>query len=181
MNMKRTLSLLTLIALVAALGGCRSRTDRSEGSVLLSVSNFNGLPLQVDASAGGPSTIGSIVISNIVKDPAGGTSDLMSVELRSYEVRFSRRDTGTRVPPPFAQSIFGLIPAGGTTTITNLVFLQQDQLRNPPLSDLADDGVDRETGSQVVVLNVTMRFFGRTIAGDDVATDPASFTVEVVP
>jgi hypothetical protein len=178
--MKRNVSVLFLVVLVVAFGGCRSRTDRSEGSVLLSVSNFNGLPSSVSVTTG-PTTIGEIVISNIVKDPGGGSSDLMSVELRSFEVRYTRRDTGTRVPPPFVQSIFGLIPAGGTTTITNLPFLTQDQLRNPPLGDLADDGVDRETGSDVIVLNVTMRFFGRTIAGDNVATDPASFTVEVEP
>jgi hypothetical protein len=179
--MKRTVSVLFLVVLVAALGGCRSRTDRSEGSVLLSVSDFDGLPLRVDVSAGGPTSIDEIVIQNIVKDPSGGSSDLMAVELRSYEVRYARRDTGTRVPPPFVQSIFGLIPAGGETTFNNLPFLTENQFRNPPIDDLADTGVDRETGSDIIVLNVTMRFFGRTIAGDDVATAPASFTIEVVP
>jgi len=179
--MKRNVSVLFLVVLVVALGGCRSRTDRSEGSVLLSVSRFDGLPLRVDVSDGGPTSIDELVISNIVKDPSGGSSDLMSVELRSYEVRYSRRDTGTRVPPPFVQSIFSLIPAGGTSTFNNLPFITENQFRNPPIDDLADTGVDRETGSDIIVINVTMRFFGRTIAGDDVATEPASFTVEVVP
>ena len=178
--MKRTVSLLSLAVLVLALGSCRSRTDRSEGSVLLSVTDFDGLPLSVSTTAG-PTSIGEITLQNFAKDPNGTVSDLQSIELRSYEVRFSRRDTGTRVPPPMVKSIFSLVPVNGTATITNLPFLTADQLFNPPLSDLATAGADKETGSQVIVLNVTMRFFGRTIAGDDIASDPASFTVEVVP
>ena len=179
-NMKRTGTLLFLVVLVLALGSCRSRTDRSEGSVILSVSAFDGLPQGVSVTAG-PTTIGEVTISNIPKDPNGSISDLQSVELRAYEVRFSRRDTGTRVPAPFVQSIFSLIPANGTVVITNLQFLTPDQLRNPPLSDLSTDGEDRETGSEVVVLNVSIRFFGRTLAGDDITSDPASFTIQVVP
>ena len=179
--MKRTGTFLFLAILVLALGSCRSRTDRSEGSVILSVSDFDGLPLLVSVGTGGPTQIGEITLSNIAKDTNGTVSDLQSIELRAYEVRFSRRDTGTRVPPPFVQSIFGLIDVGGTTTIGNLEFLTLDQLRNPPLSDLLDTGVDRETGSEVIVLNVSMRFFGRTLAGDDIASDAASFTIQVVP
>lgn len=178
--MKRTASLLFLVVLVLALGSCRSRTDRSEGSVILSVSAFGGLPQTVSVAAG-PTKIGQITVSNIAKDPNGTVSDLQSVELRAYEVRFSRRDTGTRVPPPFVQSIFTLIQPNGNVVLEGLQFLTPDQLRNPPLSDLTTTGTDRETGSEVVVLNVTLRFFGRTLAGDDIASDPASFTIQVVP
>jgi hypothetical protein len=180
MDMKRTLSFAFVILLVIALGGCRSRTDRTEGTVLLSVTDFDGLPVLVSVT-GGPYSIEEIIIRNIAKDPSGTTSDLQSVELRAYEVRFTRRDTGTKVPPPLVSSIFGLIPVGGTTTFNNLPFLTADQLRNSPLLDLATTGADKETGSEVIVLNVSMRFFGRTLAGDDVATEPASFTIEVVP
>lgn len=179
--MKRTGTLLFLAILVLALGSCRSRTDRSEGSVILSVTDFDELPLLVSVGGGGPTQVGEVTLQNFAKDPNGTTSDLQSIELRSYEVRFSRRDTGTRLPPPMVKSIFSLVPANGTATITNLPFLTADQLFNPPLSDLGTTGADRETGSQVIVLNVSMRFFGRTLAGDDIASDPASFTVEVVP
>ena len=178
--MKRTVSFLSLAVLVLALGSCRSRTDRSEGSVLLSVTDFDGLPLSVSTTAG-PTSIGEITLQNFAKDPNGTVSDLQSIELRSYEVRFSRRDTGTRVPPPMVKSIFSLVPVNGTAQITNLPFLTENQLANPPLSDLATTGADRETGSRVIVLNVSLRFFGRTLAGDNIASDPASFTVEVVP
>jgi hypothetical protein len=178
--MKRTLTLVFLIVLVLALGSCSGEVERSEGSVILSVSAFDGLPQGVSVSAG-PTTVDEITLRNVAKDPNGTVSDLQAIELRAYEVRFSRRDTGTRVPAPFVQSIFSLIPANGTLTLNNLQFLTPDQLRNPPLSDLTTRGVDSETGSEVVVLNVSMRFFGRTISGDDIASDPASFTVQVVP
>lgn len=178
--MKRILSLSLLMALVLALGGCRSRTDRSEGSVILSVTDFDELPVQISVT-GGPYRVGEIVLRNIAKDPSGSVSDLQSIELRAYEVRYSRRDTGTRVPPPMSQSIFGLIPANGTTTLNNLPIMTADQLLNKPLVDLGTVGADEETGSEVVVLNVTMRFFGRTLAGDDIVSDPASFTIEAVP
>ncbi|HVG07837.1 MAG TPA: hypothetical protein VNM67_09030 [Thermoanaerobaculia bacterium] len=179
--MKRTVSLLSLAVLVLALGSCQSRTDLSEGSVILSVTDFDKLPVSVSAGGGGPTQVGEITLQNFAKNPNGTTSDLQSIELRSYEVRYSRRDTGTRLPPPMVQSLFSLVPVNGTATITNLQFLTAAQLLNPPLSDLATAGADRETGSQVIVLNVSMRFFGRTLAGDDIASDPASFTVEVVP
>jgi hypothetical protein len=178
MNVKR--SLLLMLVLGLALPGCRERTDRSEGTVLLSVSDFDGLPVVVSATAG-PFQIDEIILRNTPKDPTGVTSALQDIEIRSYEVRFSRRDTGTRVPPPFVESVFGIVPVGGTSTYENLPFMRGDQVLHPPISDLADFGKDRETGSAIIQLNVTMRFFGRTLSGDDIASAPATFTIEVVP
>jgi hypothetical protein len=171
-----------LVSLVGALAaaGCRSRTDRSEGTVLLTVTDFDGLPVQISASDG-PFDIESIEIRNVAKDPAGATSNLMDVELRSYEVRYRRRDTGTRLPPVLVQSIFSVVPVNSVITIANLPFLLSDQVLNPPLSDLRTSGIDRETGSRVVTLDVSMRFFGRTLSGDNIVSDPASFTIEVFP
>lgn len=178
--MKRYATVFLLIVLVLALAGCRDRTDRSEGTVVLSVTDFDGLPVQVSAS-GGPFQIEEVELRNIPKQPSGVTSDLMSIELRGYEVVYRRRDTGTRVPPVMFQSLFSLVPINGTTTIENLPILLSDQVLNPPLSDLRDFGSDRETGSAVVLLDIRMRFFGRTLSGDDIVSDPAVFTIEVTP
>jgi hypothetical protein len=178
MNAKRSLLLLLLVGL--ALPGCRSRTDRSEGTVLLSVSDFDELPIVISVT-GGPTQIGEITLTNVTKDPTGSVSDLMNIEVRSYEVRYRRRDTGTRQPPPLVESIFGVVPVGGTMTLENAPFIRIEQLTSLPLSDLADFGRDRETGSAVIPLDVTMRFFGRTLSGDDIVSAPASFTIEVVP
>lgn len=178
MNLKRTVLLLLVVGL--ALPGCRSETDRSEGTVLLSVSDFDGLPVVVSAG-GGPFSIGELVLQNIPKDPTGTSTGLMDIEIRSYEVLFRRLDTGTRQPPPMVGGLFGVVAVGSTTTFENLPFMRADQVLNPPLSDLAAFGRDTETGSAVIPMNVTMRFFGRTLSGDDIVSTPASFTIEVVP
>ena len=167
-----------------ALLGCESRTDKVDGGgVLLSVSNFDGLPIQVSmdqAAAAGLVTIGQLTIENIVKDPSGATSDLMNVEIESVEVTFSRADTGTRLPPPLVHDLFGVVPANGTFVIDNLAILTLQQLGAPPLSDLLtiNGGVDTETGGRTILLNFAMRFFGRTLSGDAVDTAPARFTIE---
>jgi hypothetical protein len=176
MTRKATAFLLLIVALSFA--GCRSRTDRSEGTVILSVSNFNQLPFQVSAT-NGPFIIPSLTLANIPKDPTGTTSSLQTIELRRFEVVYSRRDTGRATPPILSESIFGNIAPGGTLVLNNQEFLTTNQTLNPPLLDLVRRGVDSETGSTVVVLDVSMRFFGRTLAGDDVVSQPASFTIEV--
>lgn len=177
--MKRNLFLLSLILFTLA-AGCRERTDRSEGSVLLSVVDFDGLPASVSVSQG-PFSIEEITVRNIPKEPGGVTSDLQAVEIRSFEVRFSRRDSGTRVPPPSVQGIFSLVQPNGEVTFEDMPFLGSDQILSQPFRDLRDFGVDRETGTQVIVLDVSIRFFGRTLAGDDVVTAPARFTIDVFP
>jgi hypothetical protein len=183
--MKRALIAVTAsIALTALLAGCSERVDDSEGGVILRVTDFNGLPARVSVNlAGDAVTIDSIQIDNIPKDPNGGTSALMDVEMDTYEVRFSRTDTGTRVPPPLLERVFGLVPVNGATTYENLPIMRATQFNNPPLSDLlvSGGGIDTETGSQVISLEITMRFFGETITGDDVATAPIRFVVEFVP
>lgn len=179
--MKKHIIILTLFVLAAAVAGCRSRTDRSEGTVLLSISDVSGLPSSISVRTADRFQIDRVTIRNIAKDPTGTTGDLQTVELRSYEVRFRRRDTGTRVPPPAVQAIFGAITVNGSRDVTNVAFLLSDQLLSQPLKDLRDFGVDRETGTAVIVLDVSITFFGRTLSGDDIATDPATFTVEVRP
>jgi hypothetical protein len=177
MTRKATVA-FSLLVLALSIAGCRSRTDRSEGSVILSISNFDQLPLSVSL-ANGPFQIPSLTLNNIAKDPTGSTSELQTIELRSYEVVYTRRDTGRTAPPTLAQSIFGNVPVGGQFTVTNPLFLSSNQTLNPPLLDLGRRGIDPETGSAVIVLDVSMRFFGRTLAGDDIVSQPATFTIEV--
>jgi hypothetical protein len=181
--------LLLLIAGVLTVASCRSRTDRSEGTVLLSVSRFNGLPAiislnsELNATDRVPFSIGTITLRNTVKEPGASpaTPGLQDIELRSYEVSYRRRDSGTRVPPPVVQGIFGLVTANQTSDFFNLTYMLSNQLENQPLRDLRDFGIDRETGTAVVILDVTLRFFGRTLSGDDIVSEPATFTLEVRP
>jgi hypothetical protein len=179
--MKRKLCLsLCFLFLAAAVAGCRSRTDKSAGTVLLSVSDFQGLPVAVSLATG-PFSITNLTVRNFAKDPTGTTSNLQSVEIKSYSITYTRRDTGTRVPPALVQSIFGFVQVNSQAQFLNVPILLSDQVLTPPLSDLTKFGADRETGSAVIVLDCQMVFFGETLSGDKIASSPAGFTIEVRP
>ncbi len=187
--MRRVTNYLLVIVLAVGLAGCDSRTDRTDGGgVLLSVSDFDGLPLLVGVNStlsggGGLIQIESLTIQNIAKNPTGNTSDLMNVEIQSYEVQYSRADRGTRVPTPLVRGIFGVAPVDGSLDYDNLPVMTSDQLNQVPLSDLkyANGGVDTETGQSKIVMNFQVRFFGRTLSGDTVETAPIYFTIEFIP
>lgn len=183
MRTMRTIGLFGLLAL--GLAGCESRTDKTDGGgVLLSVSDFDGIPVVVSANTPNDEfplvVLGDITIQNISKNPDAPTSDLMNVELQSYEVIFSRIDGGARTPPPYVRGIFGVVPVDGTIQITGLPVAGSEQRFNPPLSDLLfeNGGFDPETGSTVITVNARIRFFGRTLSGDAVDTAPINFSME---
>jgi hypothetical protein len=189
MNRKNTtlIAALTLAAFaLVGLLGCNARTDRTDGGgVLLSVTQMNLAPTQFiisDLQTNGnllPS-IPTVTLQNVVKDPSAPvTSQLENIELRSYQVVYTRADTGTRVPPPLVEPLGGVVPVNGTFSITNLGVLRNNQFLSPPISDLVNFGVDKETNSQIIVLNLRITFFGRTLSGKEVSSAPTGFTMEV--
>ncbi|NNC39542.1 MAG: hypothetical protein HKN95_02525 [Acidimicrobiia bacterium] len=182
--MKAT-KLIALVLLAATVVGCSGRADRTDGGgVLLSISDFDGLPISFSVnSSDGFLQVGEIQVTSVIKNPDVAGSVLMNVEIESYEVSYSRGDTGTKVPPIFVRGLFGVVPAGGVFTVENLPVLAPEQFNVSPISDLlfANGGFDKETGSRQIVLNFHIRFFGRTLSGDAVQTAPASFTVTVTP
>ncbi len=186
--MSRIAKSLFLICLLVVVSGCQTRTDKTDGGgVLLSVSDFDGLPIGVSVNSalafGGFVQVGSIDIQNVPKDPTGLTSDLMNVEIQSYEVIFTRGDEGTRVPTPFVRGIFGVAPVGGVLTYDNLPVLSRNELTTVPLADLLfeNGGFDQETGRRKIVLNLHLRFFGKTLSGKEVQTAPVVFTIDFIP
>lgn len=184
MRARSTVPILAFAGLLLIAGCSSDRVENTDGSVILSVSDFDGLSTRVSVNSSGSSlSLGSVTITNLPKNPRRATSSLMNVEMDTYEVSFTRADAGTRVPPVLVRKILGVAPIQGTVSYDNLPLLGVDQFENPPLEDLffINGAFDTETGAQVISLNLTLRFFGRTIAGDDVATQPVSFTVEFVP
>ncbi|MFP3939357.1 MAG: hypothetical protein ACLF0P_03540 [Thermoanaerobaculia bacterium] len=178
--------LLLALALVLSAAGCSDAGETDTGGVELVLSDFDELPTLVSVNVAeelGLVSVGEIELESLIENPDLGSSDLQTIELTRYEVRFSRNDTGTRVPPTLVDGLIGTVPPGGTTTLENLPILRSEQLQNPPLSDLlfVNGGFDRETGSSVILLDIRLRFFGRTLGGRDVATSGQSFTVEFQP
>jgi len=183
--MRKVANLLLTVCLVVVFSACESRTDRTDsGGVLLSITDFDGLPISVSVnSTGGFVIVEEIKIANVPVNPNGTTGDLMNVEIVSYEVEYSRADRGTRVPVKFVRGIFGVAAVDSEITYEGLPILGPDQLTTVPLSDLlwAQGGTDTETGESKIALNFSIRFFGRTLSGNAVETAPALFTVEFTP
>lgn len=180
------LLLILPLAAVLGLGGCSDADDVDSGGVSLVISDFDGLPTLVsvnNAAFDGLVVVEEIELESIIQDPSLGVGNLQTIELSTYEVRFTRADTGSRLPTPLVAGLIGTVPPGGTTILGNLPIVRPEQLLNPPLSDLlfVNGGFDKETDSEVIALNLTIRFFGRTLGGRDVVSTPQSFLVDFVP
>ncbi len=176
------IALTTVLTLVG--GGCDSRTEKTDGGgVILSITQADGLPLQVSINGATLVLYEEVVVSNFPKIPGGATSTLMNVEIESYEVTFTRGDGGTRIPTPYVAGAGGNAPINGTETFGNLVIMSRDQLDRTPLSDLLfeNGGIDTETGLERITLNTRLRFFGRTLSGDEVQSNTMVRTIEFVP
>ncbi len=173
--------ILVALGLLIAFAGCQGRTDRTDsGGVLLSAS-FSLPPTQfVTSTATALPVVQTTTIQNVIADPSGISSSLENVELRSYQVVYTRADRGTRVPPPLVEPLSGIVPANGSLSITNLAVLTNAQAGNPPISDIVNTGVDSETGSTVISLNLSVTFYGRTLSGKEVASAPTGFTMEIL-
>ena len=184
--MKTTLRLVTLSLLVLATLGCsenEAADQAGDSGVLLDVdwaSTGGSIPFRVSVNDSDNLRIGTITISSLVAEPGGNTSTLMDVELESMEVRFTRGDSGTRVPPPYVVNVLGTVPVNGTLTLQNWDVMSFEQLRTPPLSDLLfeNGGFDKETGSTIIRLNLITRVYGTTRGGAEVASKPRIQTIE---
>jgi hypothetical protein len=182
---RQTLSLAVLSAVLLVAGSCRSRTDRTAGPVILTFGTITGIPTVVSVTASdtaGGVSIGTFTLQSIVKDPTSTTNPAIEdLEVTTYQVIYKRKDTGTRVPPPLVAALTLEVPVNSTGVISNLPILRSDQLLSVPLSDLAKFGQDTETGTQVIVLDAQITFFGQTLSGDKVQSGTASFTLEFTP
>jgi hypothetical protein len=191
-TVNKACSLIVLVAVFLAGGGCRSRTDRTAGPVLLTFGQITGIPtvISVSGAVSGstgsgtpPGAIGTFTLQSVLKDPNGTIQgSLENVEVSSYQVVYVRKDSGTRVPPPLVAALTVEVPVGGTANISNLPVVRLDQLLSPPLGDLASSAHrDSETGTQVIVVDARITFFGHTLSGDSVSSSTADFTLEFVP
>ncbi|MEM6456376.1 MAG: hypothetical protein AAF772_14885 [Acidobacteriota bacterium] len=182
--MKRTVLTLILALLAVFVVGCQERTDRTEsGGVLLEVAfSGNEIPFRISVNNTTAVQVPEITIQSVVANANAPVSDLMTVELDTLEVVYERVDNGTRVPTPLVFDILTTVGPGSTTTLNDWVVMSLGQLRNPPLSDLLfeNGGIDSETGSQVITMNLIVRVYGRTLGGINLESVPRAFTMEFV-
>lgn len=172
--MKRVIFLVILAAGLAA--GCTNREGESESPVFITV-DLREQPGFVNVSVAAPVQIGTIILNSHLKgatqtDPQG----FAAVTLESYTVRFHRTDGGTRVPPVQRFAAGGLIPSGGSTTLTNFPVLPASAVQQSPFDQLLpfNGGLDRETGRDEIQTSFDITFFGHTVAGQRVQSQTAT-------
>jgi len=122
-------------------------------------------------------TLSSIVIS-------GQTlSDISTVQIKSYEVTYSRRQPGTRTPPRLVRGLGSVVSPNGTVAFTNLPLLGPEQLLSVPLADLLieNGSFDTETRGTIVTLDLQVSFFGEFLNGRAIRSEPIGFTLSLVP
>jgi len=186
--MKRTITRALLVVLAAALpfvAGCTNKQGETESPVFLTTNLVTGTPqaLTFNITPGGPLQLSSMVVtshpkSTGVTDPNG----FQTVELQTYVVHFTRLDGGTRVPPDEVFSVGGTIALGGTLTLNNYPVITPAASQQAPFDQLLpfNGGIDQETGQTSIHLGITVTFFGETVAGTRVKSDPATLDIFVV-
>ena len=180
--MRKAFTLMAIAALTLVLGCADPIEDVDSGGVVLEV-EFDTSVFRVGVNDADLVSLATVTINSVAVNQTGSTSALMDVRLDTIELTYTRIDTGTRVPPPFVYQLTGSIPVDGTLTFNNMPIMTVEQLQNPPLSDLLfeNGAVDRETGAQIIKMNVTIRVFGDTLGGTRVVSSPATQTFEFVP
>lgn len=177
-----TTATVVLAALVAAGCAATGEIDNTDNSVILVIDSIS----PVSAPFGDVVTSGGTILDDDVevtfaahpKSPAvqgdiGPT--LTDVVVERYEVTFERTDGGNDVPSGFQRDMNLRVrstPQGQVvnfTTSTQLVLVPSTIKAQPPISFLVSPGFEPGTGFVNIQVNATVRFFGRTLAGQRVS------------
>ena len=124
-----------LLAGVVALAGCSSNSQGDDASNVYLTVSYSLLPESWNVGGGAPLQLQSTEVRSVLKNPLGGTSSFLDTRLIDYVVEWQRVDGGTKVPEPetFGGNI--LIPAGGTSTLSNYEYLTRTALLRPDFHD----------------------------------------------
>jgi len=174
--MKRSIATLVVLAAALAAAACTNKEGESESPVFITVA----IPLQpgfVDVSAAAPVQIDTMnLVSHLKNANATDPQHFADVNIESYTVTFRRTDGGTVVPPVQSFGGAGLVPSGGTTTLSNFPVMYASAVQGTPFDQLLpfNGGIDRETGRTEIDTAFDVVFFGRTVSGHRVQSQPGS-------
>jgi len=175
------LSLGAAVAVAAALAmaGCSADyVEQNEGPVLLLITSINdGAQLDSDVRSGEFSTFVcenevDVALTVMNKNPNAPTAPASTVQLDSYEVKYSRSDgrgvEGVDVPYRITGNLAATVGVGDDVTVPIEVVRRQAKLE-PPLDNI----------SQTTVLTVSAQvtLFGKTISDKRVSA-PARFQID---
>ena len=122
-----------------------------------------------------------ITVDSRPRNAGQPVSQLMDVIIEGYQVRFTRGDTGTQVPPTLNEPVGGLAPTPGTFTLNGIIIMRRDQFEYGPLRDMRLLGFDPETDSVQIRLIWHLKFHGHTVSGELTETNEIAFNMDVVP
>jgi hypothetical protein len=109
-------------------------------------------------------------VNSVLKVPPTGSIQFLDTRLEDYIVEWQRVDGGTKAPDTETFPSAFLIPAGGTSSISNAPYMSPTALLRPPLDQLHpfNGGIDRETGRSEIRCRATVTYRGRTLSGQPV-------------
>jgi len=166
----RTPLLAALVVGLLAVPGCSSNTQGDEASPVCLSIGYTELPESWNVGSGLPLQLDTTEIRSNLKNPSGGSSSFLDTRLEDYYVEWERIDGGTKAPGPelFVGNV--LIPAGGTSTLTNYEYMTRSALLMTPLDQLLpfNGGIDRETGKSEIRCRAKVTYRGRTLSGEPV-------------
>jgi len=158
-------------ALALAMAGCSADyVEDSLAPVYIQIQSINGgAQLDSDVRNGEFSSFiceneVDIAVTVLNKNPNGPTAAASSVQLESYEIRYTRSDgrgtEGVDVPYRITGNLALTVPVGGDATFPLEVVRRQAKL-DPPLNNI----------SQTTILTVSAQvtLYGKTVAGDRVS------------
>lgn len=166
-RISKTASVLVLVAAIGILAGCNNNEQGDNADPVYLTVNFQLLPAVKNVADGTLLQFSTVIVRSVIKNPAAGTSTFLDTRIDDYVIEWSRVDGGTKVPKTevFAGNV--VVPAGGTSTLSNYPFMSASALSLPPLDQLFpyNGGIDRETGRSEMRMAGKVTFRGRTFSG----------------
>ena len=168
-----------LLTLLAVLLSCTDQ-EKTDCDVALELEGKDYENHYVDISTGIPPTMKTFIINSIAKNPDAELSELQDIEVSYFYAEWVRSDGGTVNPQDYRLGWTVLVPAGGTSTCSNVPFMRAEQLLAPPFIDLLPEngGRDSETGATSIRCDAHIKVYGRTVNGCDVVSQEAILTFE---
>ena len=178
----RPLALIVLLALAAA--GCSTNTQGDSASPVFLTCEFTLLPAIKNVADNSLLQFDTTSLTSKFKSPsiAGGSTTFLDTQVETYAIVWARIDGGKKASPTESFGGNVIVPAGGTSTLTNYPFMSASALQQPPLSFLwpANGGVDPETGRTEIRQTGTVTWYGHTMSGQPVTSVPAVFSMTFI-
>lgn len=177
--MKTPLRFLALLLAVAVAGtGCSSNNQGDSASPVYLTCDFNLRPAVKIVNDGLPLQFQTVTLTSKLKIPTTtNPTAFLDTQVDTYAVVWTRIDGGKTASQTqtFAPGI--IVPAAGSSTLQNYVFMTAAALQQPPLSYLFpyNGGIDPETGKTEIRQTGTVTFYGHTMSGQPVTSVPAAF------